>query len=56
VPRQKIPRVAALMGVKPDLVISATFVIGAVLAAIAGIMWAAMKYGTVQHPWASCLA
>jgi len=35
------PRVAALMGVKPDLVISATFVIGAVLAAIAGIMWAA---------------
>ena len=42
------PRVAALMGVKPDLVISATFVIGAVLAAIAGIMWAA-NYGTVQH-------
>ncbi len=42
------PRVAALMGVKPDLVISATFVIGAVLAAIAGIMLA-MKYGTVQH-------
>jgi len=42
------PRVAALMGVKPDLVISATFIIGAVLAAIAGIMWAA-NYGTVQH-------
>ena len=42
------PRVAALMGVKPDMVISATFVIGAVLAAIAGIMWAA-NYGTVQH-------
>jgi branched-chain amino acid transport system permease protein len=42
------PRVAALMGVKPDLVISATFVIGAVLAAVAGIMWAA-NYGTVQH-------
>ncbi len=42
------PRVAALMGVKPDLVISATFVIGATLAAIAGVMWA-MKYGTVQH-------
>ena len=42
------PRVAALMGVKPDVVISATFVIGAVLAAIAGIMWAA-NYGTVQH-------
>jgi branched-chain amino acid transport system permease protein len=42
------PRVAALMGVKPDLVISATFVMGAVLAAIAGVMWAA-NYGTVQH-------
>ena len=42
------PRVAALMGVKPDMVISATFIIGAVLAAIAGIMWAA-NYGTVQH-------
>jgi len=42
------PRVAALMGVRPDMVISATFVIGAVLAAIAGIMWAA-NYGTVQH-------
>jgi branched-chain amino acid transport system permease protein len=42
------PRVAALMGVRPDTVISATFVIGAVLAAIAGVMWAA-NYGTVQH-------
>ena len=42
------PRVAALMGVKPDMVISATFVIGASLAAVAGIMWAA-NYGTVQH-------
>ena len=42
------PRVAALMGVKPDVVISATFVIGAVLAAIAGVMWAA-NYGTAQH-------
>ena len=42
------PRVAALMGVKPDMVISATFVIGAVLAAIAGVMWAS-NYGTVQH-------
>jgi branched-chain amino acid transport system permease protein len=36
------PRVAALMGVKPDMVIGAT------LAAVAGIMWAA-NYGTVQH-------
>ncbi len=42
------PRVAALMGVKPDLVISATFVIGAVLATVAGVMYAA-NYGTVQH-------
>ena len=42
------PRVAALMGVKPDMVISATFIIGAVLAAVAGVMWAA-NYGTVQH-------
>ncbi|HEY8051079.1 MAG TPA: branched-chain amino acid ABC transporter permease [Ramlibacter sp.] len=42
------PRVAALMGVKPDTVISATFVIGAVLATIAGVMWAS-NYGTVQH-------
>jgi len=42
------PRVAALMGVKPDMVISATFIIGAVLAAVAGVMWAA-NYGTAQH-------
>ena len=42
------PRVASLMGVKPDSVISATFVIGAVLAAIAGVMYAS-NYGTAQH-------
>jgi len=42
------PRVAALMGVKPDFIISSTFVIGAALAAVAGTMWAA-NYGTVQH-------
>ncbi len=42
------PRVASLMGVKPDMVISATFIIGAALAAVAGVMWAA-NYGTVQH-------
>ena len=42
------PRVAGLMGVKPDLVISATFIIGAVLAAIAGVMYAS-NYGTAQH-------
>ena len=34
------PRVAGLMGVKPDMVISATFIIGAILAAIAGVMYA----------------
>lgn len=42
------PRVAALMGVKPDVVISATFIIGAVLATLAGVMYAS-NYGTVQH-------
>jgi branched-chain amino acid transport system permease protein len=42
------PQVAALMGVRPDRVISATFIIGAVLAALAGVMWAA-NYGTVHH-------
>ena len=42
------PRVAGLMGVKPDMVISATFIIGAALAALAGVMYAA-NYGTVQH-------
>jgi branched-chain amino acid transport system permease protein len=36
------------MGVRPDGVISATFVIGAVLAAIAGVMYAS-NYGTAQH-------
>ena len=42
------PRVASLMGVKPDMVISATFIIGASLAAIAGVMWAA-NYGSASH-------
>lgn len=42
------PRVAALMGVKPDMVISATFIIGAILAAIAGVMYAS-NYSTVHH-------
>ncbi len=42
------PRVAALMGVKPDVIISATFIIGAALAALAGVMYAA-NYGSVQH-------
>ena len=42
------PRVAGLMGVRPDTVISATFIIGAALAALAGVMYAA-NYGTVQH-------
>ena len=42
------PRVAGLMGVKPDMVILATFIIGAILATIAGMMYAS-NYGTVQH-------
>jgi branched-chain amino acid transport system permease protein len=42
------PRVAELMGVRPDAIISATFVIGAALAALAGVMYAA-NYGSVQH-------
>lgn len=42
------PQVASLMGVQPDRVISATFMIGAALAAVAGLMWA-VNYGTVQH-------
>ncbi|MBC7376029.1 MAG: branched-chain amino acid ABC transporter permease [Burkholderiaceae bacterium] len=42
------PRVAGLMGVKPDMVISATFIIAAILAAIAGVMYAS-NYGTAQH-------
>jgi branched-chain amino acid transport system permease protein len=42
------PRAAALMGVNPNTVISATFVIGAVLAALAGVMYA-MYLGSVQH-------
>lgn len=42
------PRVAGLMGVRPDVVISATFIIGAILAAIAGVMYAS-NYGTAHH-------
>jgi branched-chain amino acid transport system permease protein len=42
------PRVAGLMGVRPDAVISATFIIGAALAALAGVMYAA-NYGSAQH-------
>jgi branched-chain amino acid transport system permease protein len=42
------PRVAGLMGVRPDSVISATFIIGAALAALAGVMYAA-NYGSAQH-------
>ena len=41
------PRVAALMGVDANRVIVFTFAIGAVLAAVAGVMWAA-NYATVQ--------
>ena len=42
------PKISSLMGVNPDTVISVTFIIGAVLAAIAGVM-NAMYYGTVSH-------
>jgi branched-subunit amino acid ABC-type transport system permease component len=49
------PRVAGLMGVKPDMVISATFIIGAVLAAIAGIM-SRPTTAPCSMPWASCPA
>jgi branched-chain amino acid transport system permease protein len=42
------PTIAGLMGVRPDMVISATFIIGAALAALAGVMYAA-NYGSVQH-------
>jgi len=41
------PRVAGLMGVDANKVIIATFAIGAALAAIAGVMWAA-NYSTTQ--------
>jgi len=36
------PRVASLMGVNPNAVIAATFAIGAALAAVAGVMYAAI--------------
>ncbi len=42
------PRVAGLMGVRPDMVISATFIIGAALAALAGVMYVA-NYGSASH-------
>jgi branched-chain amino acid transport system permease protein len=42
------PRIAALMGVRPDTVISATFIIGAILATIAGVMYAS-NYGSAHH-------
>jgi len=42
------PAMASLMGVKVDRIISWTFAIGAVLAAVAGVLWAA-NFGTVHH-------
>jgi branched-chain amino acid transport system permease protein len=42
------PKVAGLMGVNPDTVISATFIIGAALAALAGVMYAAY-YHQINH-------
>jgi branched-chain amino acid transport system permease protein len=41
------PKVAGLMGVRPDRVISQTFMLGAALAAIAGVMMAT-NYGVVH--------
>ena len=41
------PRVAGLMGVNPNFVISATFVIGGIMAAIAGVMMAT-NYGSAN--------
>jgi branched-chain amino acid transport system permease protein len=41
------PRVAGLMGVNPNYVIALTFAIGAALAAVAGVMWAA-TYSTAH--------
>ena len=41
------PRVAGLMGVNPNFVISATFMIGAALAAVAGVMMAT-NYGNAH--------
>ena len=42
------PRVAGLMGVDSDKVIVATFAIGALLAAVAGVMWGA-NYSSIQY-------
>jgi branched-chain amino acid transport system permease protein len=41
------PRIATLMGVNPDRIITATFMLGAALAAIAGVL-VAMNYNTAQ--------
>jgi branched-chain amino acid transport system permease protein len=41
------PRVASLMGVNPNVVIAVAFAIGAALAAVAGVMWAA-TYATAH--------
>jgi branched-chain amino acid transport system permease protein len=48
------PRVAALMGVRPDTVISTTFIIGAALAALAGVMYA-VNYGRAEHTMGALL-
>jgi branched-chain amino acid transport system permease protein len=42
------PDAAQLMGIQPNKTIAATFALGAALAALAGVMWAA-NYGSVQH-------
>ena len=48
------PRVASLMGVNVDQVISFTFMLGSALAAAAGLLYA-MRYPKVEGPsWAFC--
>ncbi len=42
-------RVAALMGIPVNRIISATFVMGSMLAAAGGFLWA-MKYQTIKQP------
>ena len=48
------PQVAALMGVDVNRVIAATFVIGAALAAVAGVLYGTY-YGVVQYTFGSLL-
>ena len=49
------PQVARLMGVDVNRVIAATFIIGAALGAVAGVMFGTY-YGVAQYTWARCSA